>query len=491
MNEHLNPRLKKMGENQNLKNPHHIIIIPPPFQGHINPSIQLTLNLASKGFIITFINTHATHHQITKSNNKQETHDVFAGSGLDIRYRTISDGFPLTFDRGLHREQFMMGRIHVLPAHVDEIVGQLVGLDPRPTCLVADTFSTWGYDVARKYGLVFVSLWTQPALVLSVYCHVDLLKKNGHYGSKDICSKDTIDYIPGVKPLDPKNLVSFFQETDTSTPMHQIIHKAFSDVKKADFIICNTVKELEPESISALNLIRPTFAIGPLFPSHFTSPSIEMNLLSESDCTKWLDNKPHGSVLYVSFGSYAHINIEYIKMIANGLLLSGLDFIWVFRPDIVNSEVTKVLHDGFLERVGKKGLIVPWCKQSAVLSHSSVGGFLTHCGWNSILESVWVGVPLICFPLIGDQITNRKVVVEDWKIGINLCEGENVSCGEVAERIKLVISRETSNELRMNVERVKKVTENALSSNGLSLLGFDKFVEDLKAKIEDYHGEKK
>ncbi|CAA0830445.1 UDP-glycosyltransferase 86A1 [Striga hermonthica] len=162
--------------------PPHIIIIPPPFQGHINPSVQLALHLAAKRFVVTFVNTQFIHHRI-KSARKIDGEDLFArarGSGLDIRYRTISDGFPLSFDRSLHREQFMMGRIHVLPAHVDEVVGELVGFDPRPGCLVADTFSTWGYDVARKYGLVFVSLWTQPAAVLSIYCHVDVLRENGN-----------------------------------------------------------------------------------------------------------------------------------------------------------------------------------------------------------------------------------------------------------------------------------------------------------------------
>ncbi|GFP81961.1 UDP-glycosyltransferase 86a1 [Phtheirospermum japonicum] len=107
-----------MGENQNLKNLHHIIILPPPFQGHINPSIQLTLQLASKGFIVTFINTEATHNQITKTKSREGNDDVFAGSGLDIRYRTINDGFPLSFDRSFHREQFMMGRIHVYSARI-------------------------------------------------------------------------------------------------------------------------------------------------------------------------------------------------------------------------------------------------------------------------------------------------------------------------------------------------------------------------------------
>ncbi|KAI3472055.1 hypothetical protein Pfo_028743 [Paulownia fortunei] len=475
-----------MEEKQNTRKPH-IIISPPPFQGHINPSIQLTLKLASKGFIITFINTHSTHDQITKARkhlkNKEDDDGIFAGareSGLDIRYRTISDGFPLTFDRSLHRDQFMEGRIHVFPAHVDELLGQLV----------ADTFSNWGCAVARKYGLVYVSFWTQPALIWMLYSHLDLLKENGHYGSKDN-RKDTIDYIPGVMALEPRDLVSFLQETDTSKVMHRIIDKAFAYAKKADFIICNTVEELEPEAISVLKERQPTYAIGPLFPSHFTNRAVEMNLWSESDCSRWLDSKPQGSVLYASFGSYAHTNKEDIKTIANGLMISGVSFIWVLRPDIVSSEATDILPNGCQENVGNRGLVVPWCKQNVVISHPAVGGFLTHCGWNSILESIWVGVPLICFPLVGDQTTNRKLVVDDWKIGINLCEGKLVSGNEVAERIKFLMSAETSHELRKKIEQVRKKLENALSCNGSSHINFEKFVEDMKAKIERHESEKK
>ncbi|KAL0309687.1 UNVERIFIED_CONTAM: UDP-glycosyltransferase 86A1 [Sesamum radiatum] len=123
---------------QSLKRPH-FIIIPPPFQGHINPSVQLTLKLASRGFTVTFVNTEFSHDQIRKSrkhlSNGEDDDDIFAGSresGLDIRYRTVSDGFPLSFDRSLHRDQFVEGRIHVSPAHVDDLVGKLMGSDPPP-----------------------------------------------------------------------------------------------------------------------------------------------------------------------------------------------------------------------------------------------------------------------------------------------------------------------------------------------------------------------
>lgn len=174
----------------------HAIVIPCPFQGHINPSIHLSLKLATKGFTITFINTKYTHAQITKSQLDQnstttttKTHDIFAKFqefGLDIHYQTVSDGFPLEFDRfsGTNTEDFWEGFLIKYPFHVDEIVGKLVELEnPKPTCLIVDTFYAWGTAIANKYGLVSVSFFTEPALVFTIDYHLDLLVQNGHFGS--------------------------------------------------------------------------------------------------------------------------------------------------------------------------------------------------------------------------------------------------------------------------------------------------------------------
>lgn len=300
-------------------------------------------------------------------------------------------------------------------------------------------------------------------------------------------NESTIDYVPGVSPIEPKDLVTFLLDTDFLNPMHQLIDRAFKDVKKADFIICNTVEELEPEPISMLKQMQPICAIGPLFPSQFNNQPVKMNLWSESDCSQWLDSKPHGSVLYASFGSYAHSNKKQLEEIANGLLLSGVNFIWVLRPDIVDCELSDVLPNGFLESVRGRGLVLSWCKQNEVLLHPAVGGFLTHCGWNSILEGIWCGVPLICFPLVADQTTNRKLVVDDWKIGINLFDEKVLSSNEVAEKVKYFMSEETCRSLRTGVEGFRKKMENALSDNGSSKRNLDQFMDDLKAKMESKH----
>lgn len=160
-------------------------MIPYPYQGHITPFVYLAIKLASHGFTITFVNTHYIHSKISNSNKNKD--DLFANarkSGLDIRYTTVNDGFPLQFDRSLNHDQFVEGLLHVFSAHFDVLVGDLVKCDPPVNCLIADTFYVWPAMIAEKYNLVYVSLWTEPALVFNLYYHMDLLKKNGHFASQ-------------------------------------------------------------------------------------------------------------------------------------------------------------------------------------------------------------------------------------------------------------------------------------------------------------------
>ncbi|XP_060201496.1 UDP-glycosyltransferase 86A1-like [Lycium barbarum] len=470
----------------------HAIVIPCPFQGHINPSIYLSLKLATKGFAVTFINTEYTHAQITKSQQLDQNstiHDIFEKfqeSGLDIHYQTVSDGFPLEFDRfsGSNQDDFLEGFLLNYPVHVDEVVGKLVELEnPKPTCLVVDTFLAWGTKISNKYELVSVSFFTQSALMFTIDYHLDLLLKNGHFGSNDD-RKDTIDYIPGISAIEPSDLPSYFKTKETSTILHQTIYKGLEDAKKSDIIICNTVQELESKVISTLQeKIKKTFyAIGPILS---TSVTFSKSLWPESNCVEWLNTKPKSSVLYFSLGSLFSLSKEDVMEFAQGLMLSKVSFIWVLRPNLAVTDETNFLPVGFQENVDR-GLVVPWCNQRVVLSHPAIGGFLTHCGWNSILESLWASVPMICHPIAVDQTTNRKLVVDEWKVGINLCDNYNKSITkeEVAKTINFLMSEENSKGLREAVKEVTKTMKIALLANGSSEKFFDLFVEDVMAKTK-------
>ncbi|CAH9097442.1 unnamed protein product, partial [Cuscuta epithymum] len=253
----------------------HAVLVCFPLQGHVNPSVHLACKLAEKGFTITFINTQSVHRHLSKSNKQDgDDGDIFSGSrkqGLDIRYVTIPDGLPVEWDRSVNHDQFMAALLHVYSAHVEEALKGIMKSTPPVNCLIADTFFVFPGKLAKKYGLIYISFWTEPALVFTLYYHLHLLKLNGHYGCTDV-RKDEIDYVPGVGSIQPKDLMSYIQETDTTTVSHQIIDTAFADARDhADFVLCNTIEELEHHTIVALQEKIKFFATGPIFPPSFSS----------------------------------------------------------------------------------------------------------------------------------------------------------------------------------------------------------------------------
>nr|QNV69593.1 glycosyltransferase [Mentha x piperita] len=466
----------------------HAIMVSFHLQGHIIPFVNLAVKLASKGFSITFAHLDFVHRQISQSqpNDAGET-DIFAAarsSGLDIRYTTFSDGMPLDLVRAANFDQWLEHFRDRFPDKVDDLIAKILGSDSSVPAsnyfLIADTFCLWPEKIAAKYGLVNVSFWTEPALVFSLYYHLELLREKGHVPVNG--RPEIVDYVPGIDSINTKDFMSYLHDTEL-TVVHDVIFRAFAAVRSADFILCNSVEELEAEVTSALCQKLPFYSVGPIFPADFAKKSIAKSLLPEADSADWLNSRPPKSVLYVSFGSLATTDKKPIVEIAGGLLLSEVSFIWVMRPGMVDSGGGGVLPEGFEDRTRNRGMVVPWCSQNEVLQNPAIGGFLTHCGWNSVLESVWCTVPMICYPLVTDQITNWKLGGDDWRVGINLCDGESINKEEVAEKIEYVMSEKRSEGLREEVQKVRRTLENAISMDGSSEHNFDRFVEDVTQEI--------
>lgn len=300
-------------------------------------------------------------------------------------------------------------------------------------------------------------------------------------------TEERIRYVPGVDSMSTKDLMPYFKESESTTLVHKGMVAAFKEVKKADFILHNTVQELESDTLSFLSHKKqPNYAVGPINFLKNGTPiitTVPKSIWAESDCNQWLETKRPGSVVYVSFGSLVKISKQVIEEIAYGTLLSEVNFIWVFRED------RTILPHGFEDALSKdnKGLIIPWCDQIMVLSNPAVGGFLTHCGWNSIVESIWCGVPMICYPIAFDQPTNRKLVVDDWRIGTNLCDGlMSVQREAVAEKIGSFINGGVAEDLRNEITSVKEKLHNAVEIDGSSNRNLDKFISDLKKKLALY-----
>ncbi|KAE8703952.1 UDP-glycosyltransferase 74C1 [Hibiscus syriacus] len=226
--------------------------------------------------------------------------------------------------------------------------------------------------------------------------------------------------------------------------------------------------------------------VGPTIPSMYLDKRIQndkdygMNLFKPnvSACMNWLSGKPKDSVVYVSFGSYASLRIEQTAELASALKESDVYFLWVVRE----TEKAKLPYN-FIEETREKGLVVSWCPQLEVLSHESVGCFLTHCGFNSVLEALSLGVPMLAMPEWTDQPTNAKHIEDVWGIGIRARSNEEgiVRRETIKECIRELVTEagEKGKEIKNNSSKWKNLAKQAVDEGGSSDKNIDEFIAKL------------
>ncbi|CAJ2671749.1 unnamed protein product [Trifolium pratense] len=242
---------------------------------------------------------------------------------------------------------------------------------------------------------------------------------------------------------------------------------------KSDGWICNTVEEIEAFGLQLLkNYIQlPVWCVGPLLPSTEKGSNSKHRAGKESgialeECIKWLDLKEENSVLYISFGSQNTISASQMMALAEGLEESEKLFIWIIRPPFgfdINSEFkAEWLPEGFEERMkhSERGLLVhKWGPQLEILSHKSTGAFLSHCGWNSVLESLSHGVPIIGWPLAAEQGYNAKMLVEEMGVSVELTRTvESVIYKEDVKRVIEIVMDEEGKGKEMK-EKANEIAE--------------------------------
>ena len=228
----------------------------------------------------------------------------------------------------------------------------------------------------------------------------------------------------------------------------------------------------------------PIKTIGPTIPSMYLDKRLQddkdygLSLFKPNAeaCIKWLDAKKIGSVVYVSFGSLATLDEHQMEEVASGLMKSDCYFFCVVRA----SEESK-LPSNFINQMSEKVLIVNWGPQLEVLAHESVGCFMTHCGWNSTLEALSLGVPLVAMPQWTDQTTNAKFIVELWQVGVRVKVDEKgiVTREEIENCVKQVMEGETGKELKRNAVKWKELAKVAMDEGGSSDKNIDEFVSQL------------
>lgn len=277
--------------------------------------------------------------------------------------------------------------------------------------------------------------------------------------------------IVELPPLKVKDIPTI--ETRDPEDLFEVIRNMVDETKKASALVFNTFKELEELELSKLideQFLMPIFAIGP-FHKYFSAASSSL-LTQDRSSISWLDTQAPNSVLYVSFGSVAVMDEKSLLEVAWGLANSEQPFLWVVRPGLVHgSEWLEMLPNGFLSLVSDRSYIVKWAPQQEVLSHPSVGGFWTHSGWNSTVESICEGAPMICSPFFGDQMVNSRYVNDVWKIGMKLEKG--LERGEIEDTIRKLMSNREGEEIRERVACLKEKVDLCLNEGGSSYEALD------------------
>lgn len=227
----------------------------------------------------------------------------------------------------------------------------------------------------------------------------------------------------------------------------------------------------------------PLVMVGPMVPSAYLDQQIDGDRAygaslwkpTSNQCFTWLDTKPPRSVIYVSFGSMGNISAEQVEEIAWGLKASNRPFLWVMK------ESEKKLPTGFLNSVGETGMVVSWCNQLEVLAHQAIGCFVTHCGWNSTLEGLGLGVPMVCVTERSDQPMNAKFVEDVWKVGVRAKKDEVgiVTREELEKCIRGVMDRENGEEIKRNANKWRELARSAVSVGGTSDMNINEFVVKL------------
>ena len=295
---------------------------------------------------------------------------------------------------------------------------------------------------------------------------------------------ELVNYIPGLSPTRLVDLPLPFEEKKAN--FVEVIQRVLINwIHKAHYLLFPTVFELDPQAINALKVefSFPIYTIGPAIPytnilSHHSV--VDQSSQQDQHYLQWLDRQPRGSVLYIALGSFLSVSSTQMDEIAAGLRESGVRFLWVVRREA--DRIRELVSCGG----GVMGLVVPWCDQLTVLCHASVAGFWSHCGWNSVKEGVFAGVPFLTLPIISDQFLNSKVIVEDWKIGwrvkrdqLSGLVGREEIAGLVSKFMCLESDDHEAQELRRRVRELREICHCAIGQDGSSESNINAFLRDI------------
>ncbi|KAK1429452.1 hypothetical protein QVD17_11661 [Tagetes erecta] len=479
----------------------HFVLFPLMAQGHLLPMVDMARILAQRGATITIITTPLDATRIRPVISRAIDSNLKIQL-LDLQLRLTEVGLPEGWESldklpSMEYWKQLSVAIDLLEQPAEDLLRKLM---PPPDCIISDFLFPWTTDVARRLNIPRL-VFNGPGCFFLLCMHVTFNSKILG-GFKSDTDPVVLPGLPDRVEVTKRQITGLSRTTNDEGDMGTWVRAAEAE-KAAYGLVVHTFEELEPEYVKEYKLVKnkKLYSVGPVSLCNTYGPDLAQRGnkadIDEHECLKWLNEREPGSVLYICLGSLARISTKQAIELGLGLESVNRPFIWCVRNK--TQELEKwFLEQGFEDRVRDRGLIVHgWAPQVLILSHQAIGGFISHCGWNSILESISAGVPMITWPCFADQFLNEVFIVEILKIGVTIGvevpvmfgEEEKVGVLVTKEDVKTVIERfmeedEDGKQRRKRASELGEMAIAAMAEGGSSYENVSSLIRDITETLK-------
>ncbi|GAV69188.1 UDPGT domain-containing protein [Cephalotus follicularis] len=469
----------------------HAILLSSPGMGHLIPMLELGKRL------VTLHSFEVTIFVVSSGTSPAESQTI--QSSMSPKLCQVIELPPVDISSLVESKAKVVANLTVMMREIKPALRSAIStLKVPPTALIVDLFGTEALVIAHEFKIPKYVFIPTHAWFIAFSIYVPILDKvvKGEYVDQ---KEDFV--IPGCRPARPEDVVE--PMLDRTNQQYYEYLRMCKEFTMGDGILLNTWEELESSTLAALRDDKlfgdinrpPIYPVGPILRPNGSAGSRSHELFD------WLDRQPSESVVYVSFGSGGTLSNEQMTELAWGLELSQRRFIWAVRQSTVRTgdgsffitgkggdDLSSNLPEGFLIRTQGLGVVVrDWAPQVDILSHPSVGGFLSHCGWNSALESVTNGVPMIAWPLYAEQRLNAALLTEELGVAVRskiLPSKGIVGREEINMTVRRIMADEEGHGIRARVKELKHKAEEALSEGGSSYHSLSQFTQNILMSMQ-------
>ncbi|KAL2922104.1 UDP-glycosyltransferase 88B1 [Bienertia sinuspersici] len=447
-----------------------IVLYPSPGIGHIISMVELGKLLLSHSSSISSITILITNFPLITGSYSSYISSV-SSSFPSITFISLPP-VPLLLGDASNYQDFEHIAFEILRNNNPNILKTLQSISPV-SAFIIDFFCYPALEISQSLKIPTYFFYTSGASALAFFLNFPVFDKQSSDSFRNL---NTCYQIPGLFSVPASHMIE--PMLDRGVSYYEFI-KMTQTLPKFDGIIVNTFEALEVRAVEGLKkgiclpgtLIPPIYCIGPLIANRGESGNSKDG--ERHECLRWLDSQPSRSVVYLGFGSRGMFSKNQLSEIASGLEKSAVRFLWVVRaPPTPDPDLDQILPEGFLERTKDRGHVVKsWVPQIAVLGHDSVGAFVSHCGWNSTLEAVDAGVPMVAWPLYAEQRFNKILLVEEIGIALPMNESEDrfVSSSEIEIRLKQIMTSKEGDVVKKRMLDLKDKARNTLKEGSANV----------------------